>query len=119
MDAEKLTAGSLFPEGSEFLIHQERDARGIVCKQVWAVSKGTHVVYETRESADALLDANKAEQALFSQHSRKGSMMKVASVPTSLVLQWDREQRSPEDRARFLNDPDNAKFRTTNPTWRV
>ena len=115
LEDNNLTAGSIFPEGSRIFLGSEDGGR----TQYWARREGNHVKFETWEDIDTLLDANRAEQVVFSRNSRKAEMMKVASVPTSLKLQWDREQRSPEDIKRILNDPDYAKLRTTDPKWRV
>ncbi len=86
--------------------------------QTWAIGRGTHVEILEIVDTRTLLEANKHEANTFSQHAKRGAMSKVASVPTALRMKMISEQWSETDLKRWLNDPDNARFRTDGG-WKV
>lgn len=80
---------------------------------------GTHVLRHTQD-VSSILDANKAAQAE-SIGSRFGDFAKVASIPFTVVMEWQQKYGinvmapSEEDKVRMvalLNDPDYAYLRT-------
>ncbi|MGQ3209538.1 hypothetical protein [Shinella sp.] len=89
----------------------------------------THTVYLTRDGdnlritthqkVDAILAANANEESDFNYTGRHSDLVKVASLPTSMYFDLQRQgiTEDPEAMRRILNDSDNAKFRTNK--WRL
>ncbi|KWV45673.1 hypothetical protein AS026_15825 [Rhizobium altiplani] len=102
------SVGSVVPDGASICVYEDE------FKSVYWVRRGDLVDVLTFTKVDALLAANRAEANDFSKTSKLGNMVKIASVPTALHYQMQAEGITQDDKAiaRFLNDSDNAKFRT-------
>ena len=75
---------------------------------------GTYTI-ETRQDLEPTIEANKQSFNSYSGPSDKwGDMHKVASIPLVILQEWmtSGKIRDAAYIKRFLNDPDNAVFRT-------
>lgn len=114
MDINSLTLGDMFHDTRTILFINEPGYR------VWLTNLGNGQMSVQEEWPDfqALIDHNAEEAAQFSRNEKHGDFVKVASVPTWMVNQWEDEgARDREYLRRKLNDPDNAKFRVND--WRL
>lgn len=91
------------PDGSQFIV---------------AESTGEGVILHTIRNDEELLREIAQVRSTFNRTGSHGDGLKLATVPNALVAQWDREERDEKDRLRWLNDADNAKWRTTDG-WRA
>lgn len=83
-------------------------------KKVWHLDMGSHIVVRTDTPVDALFDQN-AEDLNNSIGQRWGNGRRVASIPMDVYFAHLAQARKDGDTAyirKFLNDSDNAKFRT-------
>jgi hypothetical protein len=85
-------------------------------KRVWFIRDGEHMIIETEWKIDALLDANKAKQVDFSRTSKLGEMVQVASIPTGMYWDWQKQGILDDDAAfrRRINSSDFQHLRTNN-----
>jgi hypothetical protein len=83
-------------------------------KRVWFIRTGEHLIIETEWKVDAVLDANKSAQASFSKSSGLGEMVQVATIPTGMYWDWQKQGILDDDAAfkRRLNDSDFQHLRT-------
>lgn len=74
---------------------------------------GNSFTLENQQDVTELLENNKLNR-LDAQEDWKGDMHRVASIPLVLWMQLRREGVTSDPKAfrRWLNDPDNAAFRT-------
>lgn len=85
--------------------------------KVWMTRDGDKLIITTEYKPDvikALLDQNQREANAFNASGSHGDLVKVASVPTGLYYDWQRQgiTQDPEAMRRRLNDADYSKFRT-------
>ncbi|MBN7809108.1 hypothetical protein JZX86_27700 [Agrobacterium rosae] len=83
---------------------------------VWTRS-GNQVIEDTyHKNFQSLLDENQAEANAFSRSGKLGENVKLASVPMSVHMDMQAKGILDDEKAfaRFLNDPDFAKFRVNN-----
>jgi hypothetical protein len=85
-------------------------------KRVWFIRNGEHLVIETEWTVDSLLDDNKAKQADYSSTGKLGEMVQVASIPTGMYWDWQRQGILDDDAAfrRRINSSDYQHLRTNN-----
>ncbi|MGY6283614.1 hypothetical protein ACXIT0_12010 [Methylorubrum extorquens] len=83
-------------------------------RRIWFIRSGEHLIIETEWKVDAVLDANKSKQADFSKASSLGDMVQVASIPTGMYWDWQKQGILDDDAAfkRRLNDSDFQHLRT-------
>ncbi|MDX0947217.1 hypothetical protein GOD93_16320 [Sinorhizobium medicae] len=115
MDNLNLTIGDLITHGT-FLLRETPFYR------TWIIRDGEQMFLHTEaneEALIALIDQNQREANDFNYTGSHGSMVKVASIPELLYYDLQRQGITDDPAAyrRFLNDPNNAKFRTN--TWRL
>jgi hypothetical protein len=115
LDDLNLTVGDLITHGT-FLLNETPEYWQWITREgelmfVWEEMK-PHVL-------QALVDQNKREANAFSRTSSHGPSVKVASIPIILFFELQRKgiANDPVAIRRFLNDPDNAHFRTND--WRL
>lgn len=74
---------------------------------------GTITVH-TEHNVEDIVDAAVAQHRATDERARWGDMAKVASIPLPLFLELERTGLSRDQKAfrRWLDDPDNAAFRT-------
>lgn len=116
MESLNLTAGDLVADGARILWEETPEYR------VWLTRSGDQLYITTEYNSDiiqALLDQNKREANAFNKSGSHGSIVKVASIPTGLYFDWQRQgiTDDPEAMRRRLNDADYSKFRTND--WRL
>lgn len=86
----------------------------ITGKKVWHLDMGTHIIVRTDTPVDALFDQN-AEDLNNSIGQRWNDGRRVASIPLDVYYKHLGEAARGGDQEyikRWLNDSDNAKFRT-------
>jgi len=77
------------------------------------LGNGEALVEEEWDGLEELFESNSSMRNSFSNTSRHGDMVQIASVPLWLQRKWEEDCRGdPECIRRKLNDPDYAKFRT-------
>ncbi|MCK3776213.1 hypothetical protein MZK49_05650 [Ensifer sesbaniae] len=115
MDNLNINVGDLVTHGT-FLLRETPLYRE------WLIREGElmYLHKEMKEEAlAALISQNQQEANDFNYSGSHGSMVKVASIPE--LLYWELHRKGitddPVAYRRFLNDPNNAKFRTN--TWTV
>jgi len=106
-----LFAGDLITHGT-FLFEETPEYK------VWITRDGDKLIITTEYNDDvikALMDQNQREANAFSATGSHGDIVKVASIPTGLYYEWQRQGITQDKEAmrRRLNDSDYAKFRTT------
>lgn len=82
--------------------------------KVWHLDLGTHIVVRTETPVDELFDQN-AEDLNNSIGQRWNDGRRVASIPMDVFFKYLNEANQNGDQAyikKWLNDADNAKFRT-------
>lgn len=86
--------------------------------KVWLTRDGDKLIITTEYNDDvvkALMDQNQREANAFNATGSHGNIVKVASIPSGLYYDWQRQgiTQDPEAMRRRLNDSDYSKFRTT------
>lgn len=83
-------------------------------REVWLIRDGDKMIIETITKVADLFDANRSAQADFSRTSGLGSMVKVASIPTGMHMEWQKAGIADDSAAlkRRLNDSDYQHLRT-------
>lgn len=87
-------------------------------KNYYADGEGGLVI-ETSQNVSPWVERNKAEYAATDERTKWGELAKIASVPDSVILEWNRlgfcrgyfitDQKALK---KWLNDPENRHWRT-------
>lgn len=111
---DNLTAGDLVPDGKTISWTEETGITFYMTRD----GEKLHMRWSTPD-LQTLLDSNAEAAADFNATGDHGDLVRVASIPSSLYWQWQREGIIDDKVAlrRRLNDSDNRKFRTS--SWRL
>jgi len=85
-------------------------------RRVWHTDPLTgDVTVETQQDTESILESARGHRQFFDERTPwKGDVHRVAHIPLSVMLELDRQGIARDQKAlrKWLNDPDNAAFRT-------
>lgn len=106
-----LTLGDILPVDGHVLYDSNPDFDTYLIRD-----GGVFKITKYHKTASSVMAANAEEAKDFSRTGRLGTSVKVASMPTEYFMELQAKgiTQDPTEYAKFLNNSDNAGFRTNN-----
>jgi len=96
---------------SSLIVHENAETR---LRQRLLEDGEGNLTLHTQQDVTDIVEANKAALNATDKHAKWGEMTRVASIPLSIFYspEFQKISKDPAALKRWLNDPENAAFRT-------